>query len=88
MPERRITVNNEIWTVSSTGRITQYTKDEFGLRFTRVMPAPPVERIVRYSPQGAKRRETALSELTDAELAALFRVSQPGWTTPETGYRR
>ena len=88
MPERTITVSNETWTVASSGRITQYGKDEFGLRFTRVAPEPRLERLVRYSPQGAKNRESALSELTDAELTSLFKVSQPSWTAPEMGYRR
>ena len=88
MPERSISVNNETWTVASSGRITQYAKDEFGLRFTRVAPEPRVERMVRYSPQGVKNRESALAELSDAELVSLLNVSQPSWTAPETGYRR
>ncbi len=75
------------WMVSSTGRITQYDKDEFGLRFSRMAPAPREERVVRYSPQLSKGRETALAQLSDAELAALLKVSQPSWTTPDTGYR-
>jgi hypothetical protein len=73
--------------VSSTGRITQYGKDEFGLRFTRLTPAPREERVVRYSPQLAKSRESALAQLNDAELAELLKVSQPAWTTPDSGYR-
>lgn len=88
MPERRLVVNNETWSVSSSGRITQYAKDEFGLCFTRVAPEPRVERLVRYSPQGVKHRESALAELSDAELVSLLKVSQPSWTAPETGYRR
>ena len=88
MPERRVVINKETWTVSSSGRITQYAKDEFGLRFTRTSPEPRVERIVRYSPQGVKNREAALAELSDADLAGLLKVSQPSWTAPEMGYRR
>lgn len=74
--------------VSSTGRITQYDKDEFGLRFTRVAPPPREERVVRYSPQLSKGRESALALLSDSELAALLKVSQPSWTAPDSGYRR
>ena len=73
--------------VSSTGRLTQYGKDEFGLRFTRVAPLPREQRVVRYSPQLSKSRESALAQLGDAELAALLKVSQPSWTTPDSGYR-
>jgi hypothetical protein len=43
---------------------------------------------VRYSPLGAKGRESSLAELTDRELAELLAVSQPAWTSPELGYRR
>jgi hypothetical protein len=47
-----------------------------------------VERVVRYSPQGSKNRETALAQLTDREVAGLLKVSQPSWTAPELGYSR
>ena len=75
------------WMVSQTGRTTQYGKDEFGLKFTRVAPAPREERVVRYSPQLSKGRESALAQLSDAELAGLLNVSQPTWTTPESSTR-
>lgn len=88
MSGRTVEVNGERWMVSSTGRITQYGKDEFGLRFTRTDPEPRVERVVRYSPQMAKNRESALAHLTDMDLAGLLRVSQPSWTTPDLGYQR
>ncbi len=88
MSGRTFETNGERWMVSSTGKITQYGKDEFGLRFTRVAPAPRLERMVRYSPQLSKGRESALAQLSDAELTALLKVSQPPWTTPESGYRR
>jgi hypothetical protein len=87
MSGRTFESGGERWMVSSTGRTTQYGKDEFGLRFTRVAPAPRVERVVRYSPQLSKSRESALAQLGDAELGALLKVSQPSWTTPESGYR-
>ena len=85
---RDVMVNNETWRVASSGRITQYGKDEFGLRFTRISPEPRIERLVRYSPQLSKNRESALAQLSDAELAGLLKVSQPSWTTPDLGYLR
>lgn len=87
MAGRTFDANGERWTVSPTGRITQYGKDEFGLRFTRESPPPSEERVVRYSPQRSKGRESALAQLSDVELAGLLRVSQPSWTTPDSGYR-
>ena len=87
MSGRTFESGGEQWMVSSTGRITQYGKDEFGLRFTRVAPAPREERVVRYSPQRSKGRETALAQLVTGELVSLLKVSQPSWTTPDTGYR-
>lgn len=88
MAGRMIEVNGERWAVSPSGRITQYGKDEFSLLFRRLAPEPPVERVVRYSPQLSKNRESALAELSDADLAGLLKVSQPSWTTPDTGYLR
>ena len=88
MSGRTFEVNGQQWRVSSTGRITQYGKDEFGLRFTRLRPEPGEERVVRYSPQLSKNRESALAQLSDAELAGLLTVSQPAWTTPDLGYLR
>jgi hypothetical protein len=88
MPRRTVEVNGERWSVSPSGRITQYDKDEFALRFTRVPPASGSDRIARYSPLLAKDRELSLAQLSDAELIALFRVSQPSWTSAELGYRR
>ncbi|HEV8198105.1 MAG TPA: hypothetical protein VGP87_15770 [Gemmatimonadales bacterium] len=87
MSGRTFESGGEEWMVSSTGRITQYGKDEFGLRFTRLAPAPREERVVRYSPQLSKSRESALAQLNDADLAGLLKVSQPSWTAPDTGYR-
>jgi hypothetical protein len=88
MAGRVIVVDGARWSVAPTGRITQYTKDEFTVEFTRLEPGPREVRVARYSPLGSKDRESSLAELGDAELIALFRVSQPSWTTPETGYRR
>ena len=88
MSGRTFEVNGQQWRVSSTGRITQYGKDEFGLRLTRLRPEPGEERVVRYSPQLSKNRESALAQLSDPELAGLLKVSQPAWTTPDLVYLR
>ena len=88
MPRRIIDVDGERWEVAVSGRSTQYTKDEFGLVFTRGTGPGRERRVVRYSPLGAKSRELSLGALSDKELAALLAVSQPSWTAPELGYRR
>jgi hypothetical protein len=88
MPRRILELDGARWAVAPAGRITQYDKDEFTLRFTRLPSGSGQDRVVRYSPLGAKNREGALAELSDAELLRLFRVSQPAWTSPELGYRR
>lgn len=88
MPRRIIEADGEQWEVAASGRLTQYTKDEFGLVFTRGTGPDRERRVVRYSPLGAKSRELSLRELTDRELAGLLAHSQPAWTAPELGYRR
>jgi hypothetical protein len=88
MPRRVIEADGERWTVSVSGRITQYVKDEFGLVFIRGSGNARERRVARYSPRGAKSPELALAGLSDAELVALLARSQPAWTAPETGYRQ
>ena len=88
MPRRIIEVDGEQWQVAVSGRSTQYTKDEFGLVFTRGTGPGREQRAVRYSPLGAKSRELSLGQLSDKELTNLLSVSQPAWTAPELGYRR
>ena len=88
MPQRIIEVDGEHWSVSPAGRVTQYEKDEFSLRFIRQPAGSAPDRIVRYSPLGSKSRENSLARMSEAELIELFRVSQPSWTSPELGYRR
>ena len=88
MPRRIIDVDGERWEVAVSGRSTQYTKDEFGLVFTRGTGPDRERRAVRYSPLGAKSRESSLHELSDKELADLLAFSQPAWISPELGYRR
>jgi hypothetical protein len=88
MPRRMIDVGGQTWAVAVSGRSTQYTKDEFGLVFTRGTGPDRETRVARYSPLGAKSRELSLSQLSDRELTELLSHSQPSWTAPEMGYRR
>jgi hypothetical protein len=88
MAGRTIEVRGEKWSVSPSGRFTQYEKDEFSLRFVRQPAGSAPDRIVRYSPLGAKDRESSFAGLSDGELIQLFLVSQPSWTSAELGYRR
>ena len=88
MPRRIIDVDGERWQVAVSGRLTQYTKDEFGLVFTRGTGPDRERRVARYTPLGAKSRELSLAELSDAQLRDLLAHSQPSWTAPEMGYRR
>ena len=88
MPRRIIEVDGVTWGVAVSGRLTQYTKDEFGLVFTRGTGPDRECRVARYSPMGPKSRELSLAQLTDADLSSLLAHSQPSWTAPEMGYRR
>jgi hypothetical protein len=88
MPRRIFEVDGDQWEVEVSGRLTQYVKDEFGLIFTRGVGPQREQRVVRYSPLGAKSRELSLGQLSEQELRDLLRHSQPAWTAPELGYRR
>jgi hypothetical protein len=88
MPPRTIEAEGATWTVTTTGRTTQYGKDEFSVLFIRRGNEPEERRIARYSPQGSKERESSLAELSDDALRELLRHSQPSWTSAELGYRR
>lgn len=88
MPRRFLDVDGEQWEVSPTGRLTQYTKDEFGLVFARGTGPNRERRVVRYSPLGSKSREQSLDQLSEQELRDLLAHSQPSWTAPEMGYSR
>ena len=88
MPRRIIEVDGESWGVAVSGRTTQYTKDEFGLVFTRGTGPDRERRVSRYAPLGPKSRELSLAQLSDDELRTLLARSQPSWTAPELGYRR
>lgn len=87
MPGRIIEVHGRRWTVTPSGRRTQYARDEFSLVFTSDDAARD-QRVVRYSPLAVKSLELSLDALTDRQLGDLFARSQPSWTSPELGYRR
>lgn len=88
MARRSIDINGHQWSVSSTGRVTQYTRDEIGLLFSRTVGTQREERVTRFAPMGSRSPELAIAELPEAQLRELFQRSQPSWTAPETGYRR
>jgi len=88
MPMRKIKVDGEEWEVAPSGRVTQFTRDEFALVFSRGVGSDREQRVIRYSPTGSRSREQSLAELTDDHLRRLLERSQPSWTSPETGYRR
>ena len=91
MPVRTIMIEGHEWEVFPSGRVTQSDHDEFSLVFLRraaAGAAPDEVRITRYSPQGARARVASLAEMDANDLARLFALSQPGATSPETGYAR
>ncbi len=88
MPIRKISVDGDEWSVATSGFVTQYDQDEFGLLFTRGTGDGRETRVTRYSPLGARSREESFAELTEEKLKELFAQSQPGFTSPEAGYSR
>jgi hypothetical protein len=83
---RSIEIAGSSWEVAPTGRVTQYTRDEFGVMFRRRDGAEV--RIARYAPLGSRVLEDSLAEMSERELRELWTRSQPAWTAPETEYRR
>ena len=88
MPRRTVEIDGERWDVYPSGRVTQYTRDEFSLVFEKGTGSDLVRQVMRYSPLGARRPDAALAELSDRRLVDFFRQSQPAWTSPEAGYAR
>ena len=86
MPTRTISLDGRAWRVMPSGRVTQYDRDEFALLFVAGTGDHREVRVTRYSPHGARSRELALSEMSDADLARLFAQSQPSEMSPEAGY--
>jgi hypothetical protein len=87
MPTRSITIDDRLWRVYPSGYVTQYEHDEFALIFMHGAGEEREVRVTRYSPNGTRSREQSLAELPDVDLRRLFAESQPGVTSPETGYR-
>jgi hypothetical protein len=81
-------VDGRSWRVFPSGFTTANHLDEFGLLFVTGEGPERVVRVTRYSPMGVRSREQSLGELSDVQLAELFRSSQPSETAPETGYRK
>jgi len=88
MARRTVDIDGDRWVVYSSGRVTCYDRDEFGLVFEKATGSDRVRRYTRYSPLGARRRDAALAELPEKKLVELFRSSQIPETSPEAGYRR
>lgn len=88
MPFRTITAGGRTWRVQPTGFTTAYNLDEVGLMFIAGEGEEREVRVTRFSPRGARGRDEAIAELSDARLADFLRESQPSFTAPETGYRR
>lgn len=88
MAHRTIAVDNATWEISPTGRVTQYSRDEFGVLFRKRGGTDGEQRVARFAPMGSRAPEDAMAELSDHELRELFQRSQPAWTSPETGYAR
>lgn len=86
MPTRSISIDGKAWRVFPSGYITQYDHDEFGLLFVAGTGDDREVRVTRFSPQGTRSRELALTEMPDEDLRRLFVQSQPGETSPEAGY--
>src|SRR6476660_1936323 len=86
MPTRSITQDGRTWRIYPSGRVTQMDRDEFALLFVSGTGDDREVRVTRYSPNGTRSREQALSELSDAELARLFEQSQSSEMSPEAGY--
>lgn len=88
MARRTIEIEGEQWDVYPSGRVTQYTRDEFALVFERGAGPDRVQRVMRYSPLGARRPDRALADLSDDRLRDYFHQSQPAWTSPQVAYDR
>ena len=86
MPTRTISLDGRSWRVMPSGRVTQYDRDEFALLFIAGSGSEQEVRVTRYSPQGTRSRESALAEMSDADIARLFSLSQSSEHSPEAGY--
>lgn len=89
MTKRSLVVDGAEWTVTVVAHAAVPGGDELPLLFAgRAPDGARVRRLSRYSPRGRRPWGAVLAELTEAELVALLRQSQPAWTAPELGYGR
>ncbi|HJQ21184.1 MAG TPA: hypothetical protein VJ867_12615 [Gemmatimonadaceae bacterium] len=86
MPARTVNIRGRSWRVFPSGKVTQYDRDEFALLFVTEKDGKREVRVTRYSPVGARSRERAFAEMSEADLSRLFDLSQPGDTSPEADY--
>ncbi len=86
MARRVVTIDGERWEIYPSGRVTVYGRDQFGLVFEQGAGSQRRRRVTHYSPVGSRSSERAFRELSERELLALFRQSQPAWTAPEVDY--
>jgi hypothetical protein len=86
MARRKILTDGEAWEVYPSGRVTVYGRDQFGLIFEQGTGSQRRRRVTHFSPVGSRSPDRAFAELSDRELMALFRESQPAWTAPEVSY--
>ncbi|MCZ6759255.1 MAG: hypothetical protein O7D29_02620 [Gemmatimonadetes bacterium] len=86
MARRSIEVRGENWWVYPGGGMTSHDRDEFAIVFEKGSGSNRVRRVTRYRPTGDPRCDTALAQLSDAELCALFDESQTALTSPQTNY--
>ena len=82
-----IVVDGETWEVYSSGRVTVYGKDEFGLVFQQGTGPARKRRFTRYAPVGSRSVDASLAAVPERRLLELFHASQPAWTAPEASYR-
>lgn len=87
MAGRTFVVDGQTWEVAASGRVTQYSRDEFSVTFRR-LGGTPETRVARYASIGSRSPEDSLAELQEYQVQELFQRSQPSWTAPEAGYRR
>ena len=87
MPTRQVVIDGREWKVYPSGFLTPNIGDEFGLIFVSTVGGTRDIRVTRYSPMNTQSREQSLASLDDAQLTALFAMSQPGERSPEAGYR-
>jgi hypothetical protein len=85
---RVIEIEGERWYVYPSGRVTSYTRDEFGLVFEKGTGPGLVRRVTRFRPLGASRWDAVLDGLSNAQLVDYHRHSQADRTSPEVRYGR